>query len=278
MDGSHLLQPNKLNKMTTNPRTDKAIAASTTVLVHVLTILALMFLMRDCGGSAGNGIGMGGGTGGGFTELDMALLGESPDGGGGTSDSPQSESSPPPSGSPDQNVMTAENAANPNIKSNPNKTNTTNTNNNTTNNNTKPNPLFDKLDDNKDGPKGPGSDPTKTSGDPNGSITGKGVFGGGGGGNGGSGYEWTFSRQMATKPSLDETIAVEGSIVVNVIVDKTGRVLDASVDVGSSKYKTGSKAELNRLAIKAAKSAKFAADPAGGGNKSGKITINFKLK
>jgi len=264
--------------MTTNPRTDKAIAASTTVLVHALTILALMFLMRDCGGSAGNGIGMGGGSGGGFTELDMALLGESPDGGGGTSETPQSENSSPPSGSTDQNVITSENAANPNIKSNPNKTNTTNTTTNTTNNNNKPNPLFDKEKEKNDGTKGPGKDPTKTPGDPNGSITGKGVFGGGGGGNGGSGYEWTFSRQMATKPSLDETIAVEGSIVVNVIVDKTGRVLDASVDVGSSKYKTGSKAELNRLARKAAKSAKFAEDQAAGGKKYGKKTRKFKIK
>jgi TonB family protein len=64
-----------------------------------------------------------------------------------------------------------------------------------------------------------------------------------------------------------------------VIVDKSGKVIDASVDVANSKYNGGSsKAELNRLASKAAKSAKFAADPAGGGNKSGNITIHFKIK
>jgi len=117
-------------------------------------------------------------------------------------------------------------------------------------------------------------DPTKSQGDPNGLITGKGVFGGGG-----SSYDYTFSRPMTTKPVLDENIVVEGSIVMNIIVDKSGRIIDASFDVENSKYNNGSsKAELNRLAVKAAKSAKFAADTTGGGNKSGKITIHFKIK
>ena len=146
-----------------------------------------------------------------------------------------------------------------------------------------PNLTKDKLNENNNPPKGPGDDPTKTPGNPNGLITGKGVLGGAGGnggaGSGGSGYEYSFFREMKAKPVLDETVTVEGSILVNVIVDKSGKVIDASVDVANSKYNGGSsKAELNRLAIKAAKSAKFASDPNGGANKSGKITINFKLK
>jgi TonB family protein len=140
--------------------------------------------------------------------------------------------------------------------------------------NNKPNPLFDKLSDDSYASKGPVKDPTKSQGDPNGLITGKGVFGGGG-----SSYDYTFSRPMTTKPVLDENIVVEGSIVMNIIVDKSGRIIDASFDVENSKYNNGSsKAELNRLAVKAAKSAKFAADTTGGGNKSGKITIHFKIK
>jgi TonB family protein len=155
---------------------------------------------------------------------------------------------------------------------------------NATNRNIKgnPNPLY-KLNEDSNGLNGPGYDPTKIQGNPNGLITGKGVLGGAGGnggaGSGGSGYEYSFFREMKAKPALDETVTVEGSILVNVIVDKSGKVIDASVDVANSKYNGGSsKAELNRLASKAAKSAKFAADPAGGGNKSGNITIHFKIK
>jgi hypothetical protein len=136
------------------------------------------------------------------------------------------------------------------------------------------------LDDNKEGPKGPGSDPTKTSGDPNGSITGKGVFGGGGGGNGGSGYEWTFSRPMKKLPELSDQITVHASIDVDIVVDKTGKVISAIPNEKSIRNQKGanSVSEIVRLAKKAALSAKFEEDPNGGASKAGKITINFKLK
>lgn len=264
--------------------TERNFSTIGTIVFHGVFALILIFMMRDCSGG-------GEGDGTQYMGLEIASLGDY-EAGGGESDEAATQAAPN-SSSPtqDQQVETQTESAvstpksNPNttVKPNPNPNPNQNNSQNQNNNNTKPNPLFDKLNENNNPPKGPGDDPTKTPGNPNGLITGKGVLGGAGGnggaGSGGSGYEYSFFREMKAKPVLDETVTVEGSILVNVIVDKNGKVIDASVDVANSKYSSGSsKAELNRLAIKAAKSAKFAADPNGGGNKSGKITINFKLK
>ncbi|MFZ4785530.1 MAG: TonB family protein [Flavobacteriales bacterium] len=262
----------------TTVKSHKAIAAGSTFVVHVLFILALLLLLKDCGGAAGEGNGMGGGTGGGYTELDMALLGESPNGGGGTSDDGGTPDAAAPASSPDQNVVTTNDAAPVSIKTNPNTpTNTTtNTNNNNQNTNPKKN-IFDRLDDPGDPAKGPGDDPTKTGGDPFGSITGKGLFGAGGGGNGGSGYEFRFFRPMVTKPSLSDVIPDQGNVVVKIVVDKRGNVVSATTDSGDPGTNTRN-SQLHRLAEKAARSAKFEADPNNGNNRQGKITIRFILK
>jgi outer membrane biosynthesis protein TonB len=270
--------------------TERNFSTIGTIVFHGLFALILIFMMRDCSGG-----GQGDGTQ--YMGLEIASLGDY-EAGGGESDEAATQAAPN-SSSPteDQQVETQTESdvstpkSNPNttVKPNPNPNPNQNNSQNQNNNNTKPNPLFDKLNENNNPPKGPGDDPTKTPGNPNGLITGKGVLGGAGGnggaGSGGSGYEWAFTRGMASPPELADQITVQGSIEVDIVVDKTGKVISAIPKENTIKGKGSNGdpkvnvvAEIVRLAKKAALTARFNPDPQGGPNKAGKITINFKLK
>lgn len=136
------------------------------------------------------------------------------------------------------------------------------------------NPLNDALDElGKDKKDDKGENDTGPKGSKDGVITGKGVLGGG---NGGSGYEFSFTRNMAVQPSLDEKPKDDGTVVVDIWVDKNGNVVKAQANPSHAKTNT-SNADLYRLAEKAAKNAKFKSDPDVTGNQKGTITINFKL-
>jgi len=114
------------------------------------------------------------------------------------------------------------------------------------------------------------SKPGGNEGAPDGKIEGKGVFSGGGGGNG----EWALSgRDIRTKPSLNERPTQEGTVVVDIWVDKQGNVVKA---VSNPAKSNTTSSQLYALAEKAAKSAKFSPSEAANQQK-GTITIHFKL-
>jgi TonB family protein len=105
----------------------------------------------------------------------------------------------------------------------------------------------------------------------NGSVNRKGLFNCGGG-NG----EWALTgRIMTAAPSLDEKPQEEGKVFVDIIVDKNGRVVSATVNEAKSSTSAIGKAKLYELATKAAKSARFSSinDTM---HQKGSITLFFK--
>jgi len=134
------------------------------------------------------------------------------------------------------------------------------------------NSALDALNNNKPGGGSGDTKPGGNEGRPDGSISGKGIFSGGGG----SG-EWSLSgRTMEVKPKLDEKPQSEATIFVDIYVDRSGKVTRAEA-VGH-KGSTEGLAKLYELAEKAARSARFSADPDGPSVKKGTMTINFTLK
>lgn len=271
-----------------------------TACFHV-ALVAMLFLVKcpTTGGGGGNdGLGESG-----FMSMDVAGIGNSVDGWGPTEETPtpvqqndvvKDESS----------AVTDETPTNeaPVVNSNkPSKTQTT----------TKPvvTPTPKPIEKPQDKPtqaanviKGSGSSSGNTNqGAEDGKIDGKGVVGGGGGsagagggqgggtgigtgtgtgpgsGPGSGGLSANFDlqgRTMNRKPSITETAPDEGKVVVDIWVDKNGNVTKAVANAAKSNT-TNSK--LYALAEKAAKTAKFNANPNGNNEQKGTITINFKL-
>jgi len=105
-------------------------------------------------------------------------------------------------------------------------------------------------------------------GNPSGKIEGKGVFGNGSG--------WALSgRSMTGKPSFNGSPKKNGTVQVRIKVDKNGKVTDATV-VNSLPTNTPD-AQLRKLALDAARTAKFNKDEGAKIRASGTITFVFKV-
>jgi TonB family protein len=134
---------------------------------------------------------------------------------------------------------------------------------------------------------------TGQQGDPNGSISGRGVLGGGGsagtgggsgggsgGGNGagnGMGSKWGLDglgdRTMVNEPKVNGTAPDEGTVTVDIWVDANGSVTKALANAAKSNTSNGT---LFKMAEEAARKAKFSSSP-GSSEKKGSIKIRFKL-
>jgi TonB family protein len=133
---------------------------------------------------------------------------------------------------------------------------------------------------------------TGQQGDPNGSIDGRGVLGGGGsagtgggsgGGNGtgvgtgngsGSGANWSLSgRTILNNPKVQGNAPDEGTVTVDIWVDKNGNVTKAIANAAKSNTSNGT---LFKMAEDAARKAKFNSS-ASGNEQKGSIKITFKL-
>lgn len=257
----------------TESKTHKSLAATASFVLHAVMLLLLMLLLKDCGS--------GGGAGDGYMALNIASLGDYDQGNGESNDaSSEAASSPQPTPVEEQSVETQEESVvsapkNEKPVPKPNQTKPVETKpveKPAEKPNTNVNNALGALEsDGKESGKGE-TQGGGNEGNPNGQVDGKGIFGG----SGGSG-EWNLSgRSMSSPPSLDEKPKNEAVIKVSIQVDRTGKVTFASIaDYTGS---TVGRAELEALAIKAAKSARFSANPNGPPSQRGTITINFKLK
>lgn len=115
----------------------------------------------------------------------------------------------------------------------------------------------------------------------NGSGTGPGSGSGSGNGNGsghgdgnGIGFDLT-GRSMNSRPHVDDRSQDEGTVVITIIVDKTGKVTSAE---GPGRGSTTTNSNLVRKAKEAAKQAHFSASPNGVEEQRGTMTFNFSLR
>lgn len=109
------------------------------------------------------------------------------------------------------------------------------------------------------------------TGTESGNIEGKGVFGGSGGGGG-----WSLEgRGMTSPPKLDDLPRQSGTVVVSITVDRNGKVISAKPLQGES---TATSEELYQLALKAAYTARFDVNPDAKASQQGRLTFNFKLQ
>lgn len=254
----------------------KYIATSSSLFIHAVVLVLLALMARSCGTGIGNGEGngVGDGVGDGYMSLDIAALGDSPDGFGEAPAAPAAPSAPATE-STVENVTTEETSdvrvqENKNPKpvnrpvQNP-KPDAKPTVNNTVGN------ALDALNNNGNDTGQGNTQGDGNQGVPDGTIGGTGVFNGGGG----SGSWSLKGRTMNAQPRLDEKPRSEGTVIVAIYVDKQGNVTSASVV--DYKGATEGRAELEALAIKAAKSAKFSTN-ASSPSQRGTITVNFKLR
>lgn len=120
------------------------------------------------------------------------------------------------------------------------------------------------------GSEGDDEDGVGNKGNKDGSIEGKGVFGGP------DGNGWDLDgRGMLGEPKLSEKPTEEGRIVLDIFVDKNGNVINTTRNYSASN--SGSD-YLFKLAEKAAKTAKFTVNPNAPASQKGKMTFNFKLR
>jgi len=254
----------------TESKSHKTIAASGSIAVHAALAILLMLALKDGGGGSGGGNQ--------YMALNVAALGDSDMGSGDDPGAPAPSASAPQEPVEEEQVETQDDA--PVVapktettkpkETKPKETKPTETKPKETTNNTVNNAL-DALNTKPGGGSGQ-TKPGGNEGRPDGSISGKGVFSGGGG----SG-NWSLSgRTMSSPPSLDERPQSEATIVVSILVDRTGKVVSASVQDYTGG--TEGRAKLEELALKAARSARFSGNPDGPINQKGTITINFKLK
>jgi len=82
-------------------------------------------------------------------------------------------------------------------------------------------------------------------------------------------------RILVKKPPVETNFQNEGKVAVKIKVDEKGNVLEAEY---TSKGSVGANANLKRIAIKAAKQAKFNFDPNAPAIQTGKITFTFKIR
>jgi len=115
------------------------------------------------------------------------------------------------------------------------------------------------------GTTGPGNE-----GNTEGAIEGKGVVGGK------DGIGWELSgRGMIGEPTLNEKPTEEGRVVLDIYVDRQGKVLSTSRNYALSNT---SSSYLFELAEKAAKTARFNIKDNAATSQKGKMTFNFKLR
>lgn len=96
------------------------------------------------------------------------------------------------------------------------------------------------------------------------------------GGLGDGGISYSLSgRRMTKKPEVKDDSQFEGKVVVQIIVDKYGKVTKAT---GGAKGSTTTNAHLTKIAEEAAMQARFNANPNAAEEQVGTITILFKLK
>jgi TonB family protein len=124
---------------------------------------------------------------------------------------------------------------------------------------------------------------TGQQGDPNESINGHGLLGGGGSANGtsngvgsgsGSGMSWSLSeRTLVNTPKVNGTAPDEGTVTVDIWVDANGNVTKAIANAAKSNTTSGT---LFKMAEDAARKAKFNSS-ASGNEQKGSIKITFKL-
>lgn len=114
-----------------------------------------------------------------------------------------------------------------------------------------------------------------TPGSGSGSGDGFGTGNGSGSGNG-PGISFDLSgRTMVRKPTVNDDSQEQGKVVVDVTVDKTGKVLTAT---GPGRGSTTTSSVLVRKAIEAARKTQFNPSPAGVEEQRGTMTFNFILR
>ncbi|NND94198.1 MAG: TonB family protein [Flavobacteriales bacterium] len=119
------------------------------------------------------------------------------------------------------------------------------------------------------GSEGEDEDGPGNTGSPDGSPAGKGVMGG-------SGNSWELAgRGYEGGAVVTEKPKEEGKVVLNIWVGRDGRVTRTSLNLGASNTTSQ---HLVSLAEKAAKKARFNADPASAVEQKGKMTFIFKLQ
>lgn len=120
---------------------------------------------------------------------------------------------------------------------------------------------------------GGGSDGSQTGtgneGNPDGKIEGKGVIG-----SDGIGFD-LGGRGMSTRPVVTGAPDENGLVVVDVMVDSNGNVI--GTPTVNDNLSTTTSGKLRKMALDAAKTAKFEAKP-GATTQKGKIYFNFKVK
>lgn len=130
--------------------------------------------------------------------------------------------------------------------------------------------ILDKINDSSGGGGSDGTtEGTGNQGDPNGNIDGKGVVQG-------EGIGWALSgRGMVGEPKLSEKPKEKGKVVLDIYVDRNGKVTSTSRNYPLS---TTSSDYLFSLAEKAAKTAQFSVKQDAPPTQKGNMTFYFELK
>jgi outer membrane biosynthesis protein TonB len=274
--------------------TDRRWSLTGTLLFHA-TLVGLLFLIK-CGNGGGGGNGGLGYTG--LMSLDAAGIGTMVDGEGYV---PMPESvmeEPAPEAVEETNAITDDSSQDsPTIsdkKQSENKKSDTQVRKDNTQQQQTQQQVSNNLNNAFNNIKGGSGTTTGTGqqGDPNGSINGRGVLGGGGsagtgggsgGGNGtgvgvgsgsGSGMSWSLSgRTLLNTPKVNGTAPDEGTVSVDIWVDANGNVTKAIANAAKSNTSNGT---LFKMAEDAALKAKFNGSSSGNEQK-GSIKITFKL-
>jgi TonB family protein len=274
--------------------TDRRWSLTGTLLFHV-TIIGLLFMMK-CGNGGGGGNGGLGYTG--LMSLDAAGIGTMVDGEGYVPMPEPVMEQPTPETVEESNAITDETSEEaPTLsdkKQDRNQKNDTQVRkDNPQQQQTQQQQVSNNLNNAFNNIKGGSGTTTGTGqqGDPNGSINGRGVLGGGGsagtgggtgGGNGtgngvgsgsGSGMSWSLSgRTLVNTPKVNGTAPDEGTVTVDIWVDANGNVKKAIANASKSNTSNGT---LFKMAEEAASKAKFSS--ASGNEQKGSIKITFKL-
>jgi TonB family protein len=275
--------------------TDRRWSLTGTLLFHV-TIVGLLFLMK-CGNGGGGGNGGLGYTG--LMSLDAAGIGTMVDGEGYVPMPEPVMEQPTPETVEESSAITDETSEEaPTLsdkKQDRNQKNDTQVRkDNPQQQQTPQQQVSNNLNNAFNNIKGGSGTTTGTGqqGDPNGSISGRGVLGGGGsagsgggtgGGNGtgtgtgtggGSGSNWSLAgRQILNNPKVQGNAPDEGTVTVDIWVDANGNVTKAIANAAKSNTTSGT---LFKMAEDAARKAKFNSS-ASGNEQKGSIKITFKL-
>jgi TonB family protein len=275
--------------------TDRRWSLTGTLLFHV-TIEGLLFLMK-CGNGGGGGNGGLGYTG--LMSLDAAGIGTMVDGEGYVPMPEPVMEQPTPETVEESSAITDETSEEaPTLsdkKQDRNQKNDTQVRkDNPQQQQTQQQQVSNNLNNAFNNIKGGSGNTTGTGqqGNPNGTIDGRGVMGGGGsagsgggsgGGNGtgsgpgsgsGSGMSWNLAgRSMLNTPKVNGTAPDEGTVTVDIWVDANGNVTKAIANAAKSNTTSGT---LFKMAEDAARKAKFNSS-ASGNEQKGSIKITFKL-